>query len=523
MTTTPSTTSVLFSDQQALIEEQARTIKKLEELTKRLQADLSLLKDALYRSGRTQIGPEGTAGQLCLFGEEPKTESPAAVEPKSDSGKRKRASTGRRPLPASLERVEDEVEVDDRHFICDCGKPDCRRIIMGYEETETVAIIPQKIFVKVTKRPKLVCPDGMNGVLTPPPEPRVIDKCLADDSLLIHVARQKFIYHMPLHRIAKSIKEQGWRVAESTLCDWVHTLADRLAPIVVAMKHWLLQQPYLQADETPAKARDPNKKGKHKQIYFWVYSLPWQEVIFDYQTGRSGEHARNFLEDFQGDVLQVDEFSGYDAYFRQNPGVTRAGCWAHAIRMFKAAVKARDWLVEATEVRDAVSKLMKLETEMRKRGRSHEQRLRVRQRIHTPVLAWVKERLVEAIENPKTEYKGAFGKAVRYCNNHWEALTAFLSRGDVETDNNAIENSIRALAIGRKNWMHIGHIDAGDTAASFYTILGSCLRLGINTEEYLQDVFKRLPTLPPQRVHELTPRAWLEDRGESSAEPGVAT
>ena len=531
MTSTSSPTSVSQSDLLSLVTNQAKQIRELvkaiearDHAIDSLQSDNRALKQALFRLGRTHVGPGETEGQLFLFGEEPRAAEPAPAEPNDPSkSKQKRNSTGRQVLPSSLKRVEAELKVDDAMLACDCGKKGCRRVVMGYEVAEAVEFVPAELFVKVTRRAKLVCPSGDNGVLTVAPEPRVIDKCLAGDSLLIFVAMQKFVYHMPLHRVAKMIKAQGWRVAESTLCGWIHMLADRLSPIVIAMKQWLLEQPYIQADETPAKARDPKKKGKHKQVYFWVYSLPWQEVIFDYQTGRSGEHARAFLADFDGNVLQVDEFSGYDAYFRLNPEKVRAGCWSHAIRKFKDAVKSVDWIVEATEIQEILSKLLKLETLMRKKERTDDERLRIRGRIHTPALATVKVLIDKALLNPKIEPKNSFGKAVRYCGNHWEALTTFLTRGNVEMDNNAIENAIRSLAIGRKNWMHIGHIDAGDTAAVFYTIMGSSQRLGLNTQEYLTDVFRRLPTQPPERMHELTPRGWRNAQAQGDTLQGDST
>lgn len=498
------------AEHERTIAQHERTIAQQASALDRLQADLRALKQALYRLGRIPPALGETPGQLFLFGEEP-----APVSPPSEKQPRKNSGTGgkrngREGVPKSVRRETVDVEVDDTLYECDCGAPGCRRVVFDYDKTETAEITPQQLFVLVTRRPKLVCPRGLSGVLTPLAEKRVVDRCLAGDSLLTFVILQKFLYHVPLHRTAKKIRGMGWPVKENTICGWVHAVADGLLPIYLAMKQDLLKQPYLQADETPAKARDPNTKGKLKQVYFWVYSSPWKEMVFDYQPSRSGRCARDFLADFRGTVLQVDEYSGYDAYFRENPHVSRAGCWGHAIRKFIEAAKAGDRTEESKILCHLIGRMLRFETAMRKHGLSHDERLRRRKRTLQTRVDRIESKVDDILANPKVEPTSTLGKAVRYQYNCRESLRVFLARGDVEADNNSVEHGLRNLAIGRKNWMHIGHIGAGHAAAILYTLVISCVRLGIDPEAYLTDIFRRLPTMPANRVIELTPRRWRD-------------
>ena len=226
-----------------------------------------------------------------------------------------------------------------------------------------------------------------------------------------------------------------------------------------------------------------------------------------------------------GDIVdrkvQVDEYSGYDALFTEGSGRTRVGCWAHCRRKFVEAEKSEPSRVQA--VLRVVRKGYRLDSLMREKGYSHEDRLRVRDRIYRPAADNLRQRLIDEVHDSSILPRSKYGKALRYLVNHWENLEQPFLDGELELDNNGIESAIRPVAIGRKNWMHIGDVDAGDRAAIFYSLLVSCTRLGINPEEYLTDVLTRLPSCPASEIMELTPTEWKKARQLEQDAPAEET
>lgn len=494
----------------------------LERTVEQLQRDLNILRSLLHAKLRPGVSrfDDSAAGQLVLFEGAPEPDAPPpSGDTSADSRPKKKRSrsTGRQQLPPGLPRVKEVEPVEEADLPCSCCDPSQTRQLIRYEETEILEYRPAELFVRVIQREVRACPSGMEGVTTAAMPPRIIEKGRPGVSLLVYILISKYVDHLPLHRIAKIFKREQVRIPETTICDWVAAVADAMAPIVVAMKQWLLDQPYLQADETPAKARDPGKKGKLKQIYFFALSTPWKEVVFEYSTDRRADSLSSFLGGFTGDVIQVDEYVGYDRFFKDHGALTRAGCWAHAVRKFKAAIQVADRVSASEDICRIVSRLENLESLMREKERTPDERLGVRRRIHAPGLSVIRERVDDAVADPTIEPKSAFGQAVRYLLNHWSALSAFLEDGRIEMDNNGIEHSIRPLAIGRKNWLHIGHIEAGDRAAVFYSIFATCARMGIDPREYLYDVLEKLPIQPFDRIHDLTPRNWLASRQQDAA------
>lgn len=500
------------------LQEARQVIAERDAVIDRLRRDVDLLKSRLYSQLRYLHGPKSERfanGQLPLFGSPVEIASPVLPKPKTSHKQNRR--NGRQALPECLPRVEETLTVSDEEAKCFCCDPPKQRQLIGHEVTEILEYTPAKLFVRVIKREKRACSSGNDTVVTPDLPARILPKSRAGVSLLTYLVIAKYLDHMPLHRIRKRFRRDGVNLPDTTLCDWITAISDALAPIVLAMKHWMLRRRYLQADETPAKARDPEVKGKLKQIYFFVYSIPWAEVIFDYRTNRRGENAISFLDGFAGQTIQVDDYRGYDQVFLEWPDLVRAGCWVHARRYFKKALDRGDRPSECADILEDLKPLFHLETLMRVKGRDFAARLQVRQRIHRPVMERLRDRCAEVVQDPCVEPQSDFGKAVRYVHRNRENLSVFLEDGEIEMDNNGIENAIRPLALGRKNWLHIGHIEAGDRAAILYSILATCERLGINAREYLLDILDRLPTQAPECMHELTPRAW-RDRQRIKAE-----
>jgi transposase len=280
-----------------------------------------------------------------------------------------------------------------------------------------------------------------------------------------------------------------------------------LSPIYRELKAGLLAGSYLQADETPIRYLDPDVKGKSQQGWLWVYSHPQGDVVFEWNVSRPRAGPREFLTGFKGQ-LQTDGYGAYESLARERGGeLILIGCWAHARRGFHEALgegRAVAWILSQIGQLYAVEKAL----------REH----RAGPALRAAVRAWQSRtallRLRRALEIIRRRVlpKSLLGQAIDYTLSRWEALTRYLDDGRLEIDNNLCENAIRPTAIGKKNFLFIGHPAAGQRSAVIYSVLGSCRRLGINPAEYLQDIFERLPKAKTSEIKSLTPAAWLKAR-----------
>jgi hypothetical protein len=256
------------------------------------------------------------------------------------------------------------------------------------------------------------------------------------------------------------------------------------------MKTELVAGDYLQVDETPVRVMDPDLPGKCAQAYLWVAGQPKGNVIFEFYQGRGQEQARQLIGSFQG-YLQRDGYSAYGALVRTMGGLLPVGCWAHARRKFVEAADLGQ--SEAAAVIEQLLQLYLVERLARDQCLSPKQRKELRAEKSVPLLNYL--RLL--IENtlPKVLPQSPYGKAARYCLNEWEALNRYVEDGRLEIDNNLTENAIRPSAVGKKNWLFIGHPDAGWRSAVIYSIVVSCQRRRIDPAKYLTDVLQRLPLM----------------------------
>ena len=249
---------------------------------------------------------------------------------------------------------------------------------------------------------------------------------------------------------------------------------------------------------------DPDVKGKSQQGYLWTYSRPGGDVLFEWRVSRSREGPEQFLKNFRG-KLQTDGFSAYESLAREHVGLTLVGCWAHVRRGFHEALsesKVAAWFV------GQIGLLYVMEKKLRAQRAGPRLRAAMRVWQSRPVL----ERLRRAMElvRRRTLPQGLLGQAIDYALKRWEALTRFVEDGTLEIDNNLIENAIRPSALGKKNWLFVGHPEAGERSAVIYTLLGSCRRHGINPFDYLKDLFTRLPAAKINQIKEFTPAAWAK-------------
>ena len=375
---------------------------------------------------------------------------------------------------------------------------------IGEEVTETLDYHPAKLKVIRRVRPKYVDPKSEErGVIIGELPPRPVDKGLAEPALLAHVVIEKYVDHLPLYRQVQRFTRRGITLALSTLGDWISSTADLLAPLYDALVREALASGYIQADETPIQVQDNQKSGVTHRGYYWVYHAPERGlVVMDYRKGRSRDGPAAFLEGYRG-ALQTDGYAAYDA-FDNLSDITAYGCWAHARRHFHEALGTAP--EKARHVLEEIGKLYAIERMLREEDAGAEERSRARQKEAVPVL----ERLKSYLEANPGLPKSPWGKAVRYALGRWQKLCRYVRDGHIEIDNNLVENTIRPIALGRKNYLFAGSHAAAHRAAVIYSLLATCKRHSVNPHTWLTDVLSRIPTHPHKQVHELLPHHWNE-------------
>jgi hypothetical protein len=281
----------------------------------------------------------------------------------------------------------------------------------------------------------------------------------------------------------------------------VQHIAAWLQPLVEKMWRAMCASGYMQVDETPVKVLDPEVQGKAARGYLWFYAVPGGDVMLDFDSSRGLEPVRRCLAGFTG-AIQTDAYEVYNALQRQQPAITRIGCLAHARRYFYKALQEN--LAEAVSFIAQIRALYKIEDAIRalSPAERHSQR-----QLKAPEIWNALKSKAEQLQ-PALLPKSTLGKAVNYFLNEYEALTGYLRDGRFEIDNNLVENAIRPTAVGRKRWLFIGHPDAGWRSAVIYSILGSCRRRGINPQDYLTDVLRRLPSQKINQIDSLLPANW---------------
>lgn len=343
---------------------------------------------------------------------------------------------------------------------------------------------------------------------------RLIEKGLPGVGLLVHLILSRFEDHLPFYRLEKIFRQRD-RVplARQTMVDWTERVADWLLPVYREMAGGLIAAKYLQVDETPIQYLDREEPGRSCRGYFWVYSRPGGDVIFEWNTSRGRDGPAAFLKDFTG-KLQCDGYGVYRSLAQERGDWLLIACWAHARRYL---YEAKDHDRRAPWFLKQISLLYDIERRLRQRKAGPNLRQAVRAAEAKPVLARMGKAL-EKIE-PKVLPQSLLGKAIRYVKGLWVELNRYVDDGAVEIDNNPIERSIRPTAVGKKNFLFIGHPKAGWRSAVIYSILGSCHRHRINPALYLQDVLSRLPDMKQSEVPSITPQAWAKAHPEARVQP----
>ena len=483
-------------------EEHVKALDKKDQEIGRLKETIATLLELLYAPKRERFIPDPSTNQGELFADEilPVEEVPEEEETVTIKKKRGRRLPSGRKFPDHL--PVEEIVLDPEGDLSHLTK-------IGEDVREILRYNPASFSVLRIKRSKYCDPKNpAAGVLMASLPAEVIGKCTASAGLLSHVVVNKYVHHMPIERMLHQFSQAGLALPKSTVTGWIQQVSRILAPLGELLREEILNGGYIQADETriPVQDRAKSKQsGKHHTGYYWIYSDPVSNlVMFDYQQDRSRDGPATFLKGFKG-ALQTDGYIVYD-WFDQLDEITQYCCWAHARRYFYRAKRLHPKYAKVALA--LIQRLYAVERKLRQGGASFEERAQVRQRRSVPIL----DKLKAHLEGHPT-FKGCpWNIAVCYTLNRWDQLTRFTRNGIVEIDNNLVENRIRPVALGRKNYLFAGSHDAAKGVALLYSLLSTCKQHNVKYMVWLEDVLKQISKLPASQLHTLLPHHWKVNR-----------
>jgi transposase len=422
-----------------------------------------------------------------------------ALDERVSPRKEAKPRSERKPLPEHLKREEVMHKPDS-----DCC-PDCGGGLrhFGNDVSEQLEYVPESFKVIRHVRPKFAC-TGCDRVVEAPAPSRPIERGLAAPSLLAHVIVSKYADHLPLFRQSEIYARQGVEISRSTMAGWVGAASDLLGPLVDAIGKHVFAGRKLHADDTPMPVLAPGN-GKTKTGRLWTYvrdDRPASEqaapaVWFAYSEDRRGEHPRQHLKNFAG-ALQADAYAGFHHLYGNH--IYEAACWAHARRKFHDIHLAHA-SPTTTEALARIGALYAIEDEVR--GKPVDLRLSVRQTRAKPLLDDLRKWMEKALRSLSSKSETA--AAIRYAISRWRALTRYTDDGLLEIDNSAAERALRAVALGRKNFLFAGSDHGGERAAAMYTLIGSAKLNGLDPELYLRTVLAQIADHPISQIQDLLP------------------
>lgn len=427
------------------------------------------------------------------------------VEDRAARRPAKPRSTNRGSLPKHLPRIEEIIEPES--LVCRCGG--CLHCI-GEDVSERLDVIPAQFRVIVTRRPKYACRSCTDGVVQAPAPARLIPGGMPTEAAVAHVLVSKYADHLPLYRQAQIYSRQGVALDRSTLADWVGRAAFELRPVYDALMADLKRSSKLFMDETRAPVLDPGAR-KTKTGYFWALARddrPWSGtappgVAFTYAPGRGGLHAERILQGFGG-ILQVDGYTGYNRLIapgRVGAGIQLAYCWAHARRKLIEITRAGTAPIAEEGLR-LIRELYAIEADIR--GLHPDGRLAARQERSAPAAALIKEWLDH--HRTRVSAKAPLGEALSYIAKYWAGLELFLTDGRIELDNNAVERTIRPIALNRKNALFAGHDAGAENWAVIASLIETCKLNGVDPYAWLAATLQAIVADHKQsRINELLP------------------
>ena len=470
----------------------------------KLHHELAQFKRLVFGSKSERFAPSASPDQLALGLAVEQINQPEVTAQKVEYTRtiakpdNKPVPTGRMKLPANLPR--EQVIIEPEEDVTGLAS-------IGKEITEELDYTPGKFFVRQYVRTKYVKPlqkDGLaeSEIIIASLPARPIDKCIAGAALLAYIVVNKYIDHLPIYRQVQRFTREGMKLPASTITGWISQVCALLEVLYAVHCKLIFDGDYIQGDETPLKVLDKIKKGTTHQGYLWVYRAPVENlVIFDYQPGRGAAGPTKCLKNFNGH-LQTDGYEVYNAF--DGKGITLLHCMAHARRKFDEALdndkqRAEHALTE-------IQKLYDIERKAKEGSYTQQQRYVLRQEESAPILKALEQWMIN--EYPSVLPKSPIGVAIHYSLQRWKKLSLYITDGKLEIDNNLVENAIRPVAIGRKNFLFAGSHRAAQNAAMLYSFLGTCKINNINPYKWLEDVLNRIPNHPVNKLEELLPHKW---------------
>ena len=472
-----------------IVEQQARTIEQLNQTIELKDDEIRQLKQMLFgKKSEKMISVDREVKKR-----RKKDPAKAAQDKERARQKRKKNAAAKKKLK---QEEKDHKVADD-----DCKCPFCggeKYAFLGWEESVEYEFVPAHFKKIVHRREKKACTCGQH-ILTGPAPIRVSDGVIYGPGMHAHVIVSKCLDSIPFYRLSKQFERTGIPMARSTICDMFHRSAGLLAPIYDRIVELIPQEKYVNADETRIKVQEEEKT---REAWMWTF-IGGPFVAYVFSPSRSGETPVKILGDSKG-ILQADQYSGYNQVTTPDKR-DRAGCMGHARRKFFEAKDKAPELVE--HVLDQVLELYIVEYDAADEEiLGTEKHLMMRQVRSKPIL----EELKEYLENEKPNHlpKGPVGKAIGYFTGNYDALELFLTDPNIPLDNNVSERQLRLIALGRKNYLFVGHDVAGQNLAILQTFVATCVANGVNPQEYLTDVLIRIQTHPQSKIDELLPHLW---------------
>jgi transposase len=419
-----------------------------------------------------------------------------------------RSRRKRLELPEHFERINHELDIAEEDKICSCCQQEMSCI--GKDVTERLKYEPSQLKVNCYIRPKYACKNkecvgGEIKQVEAPESP--LGRCEAESSLLAHIIVEKFEHHNPLYRQQIRFERMGVGLSRMTMSGWMAKCAHVLKPLYRLIKERIISYDIVLNDDTPVEMLEPgNGKTRNTRLWCSVGGENLQYILYNFTRGRSRDGPEEFFEHYRG-YLVADAYAGYGGLF-ESKKIIHSGCWAHARRYF---VKAQESAArEATEILVFIAQLYRIEKAHK--HSSAEERLAARQKQSVRILEKIKEKLYEQKKNALP--RSALGEAVDYTLRQWEALLRYTTDGRLPIDNNNAEQSIRPVALGRKNWLFVGSENGGHTAAVLMSFCATCRKLKINTWEYLTDVLERINDCKMSQLENLLPDNWQQLRAK---------
>jgi len=466
----------------------------IEKISK-LEDENSMLKRMIFGQKSERFVSKNNPNQGKLFSDseiesEPaielvKEQKPVADKLKKQPKRQKLEVT----IPDHIQRVEEIIEPEQKQ---DSDKR------IGEEVTEILEIKSIEFYVRKIIRPKYATVDG-SVIIAAMPE-MVLPKSYAGSSILTQMIVDKFVDHLPFYRQLKKYKREGIKIAESTYNGWFKQSSILLEPLYDTLIKQTVDADYLKADESPIPVQTKDKIGATHQGYQWVYQNPKKKIVaFQYHRSRSKEAPDEILENFRG-ALQTDGYAAYE-HFEKQGKVKLLGCMAHGRRKFEEALKNDK--IRAEHILFKIQELYSIERQAKEQELNNEEIYNLRQNKSVDILNDIHKYL--KTEKAKVVPSSAIGKAISYNLNQWHKLIRYTENGEYEIDNNSIENKIRPLALGRKNYMFAGSHEAAQRIAMMYSFFGTCAMNNINPNKWMKYVLENIASQKANKLYELIP------------------